>query len=152
MEGVWIKVEELEKLRQQAERIKELEAAMPLYDELLIRCALAEAERVVTIGHKTYVQQGGYLMGEAERQEPVAKWDETRGVADRLGLAKIADETLLYTTPQPAIPAGWQLVPVEPTTGMVEVAWDTIKRHGEAVILVYKRMLAAAPKPENSHG
>ena len=82
----------------------------------------------------------------AERQEPVAKWDETRGVADRLGLAKIADETLLYTTPQHAIPDGWQLVPVEPTTGMVEVAWDTIKRHGEAVILVYKRMLAAAPK------
>ncbi len=44
MEGVWIKVEELEKLKQQAERIKELEAAMPLYDELLIRCAIAEKD------------------------------------------------------------------------------------------------------------
>lgn len=139
MEGVWIKVEELEKLRQQAERIKELEAAMPLYDELLIRCALAEAERVVTIGHKTYVQQGGYLMGEAERQEPVAKWDETRGVADRLGLAKIADETLLYTTPQPAIPAGWQLVPVSMAKDTCPCCCQWSEDHSKA-------MLAAAPK------
>lgn len=31
-------------IEQQAARIKELEAAMPLYDELLIRCAIAEKE------------------------------------------------------------------------------------------------------------
>lgn len=31
-------------IAQQAERIKELEAAIPLYDELLIRCAIAEKE------------------------------------------------------------------------------------------------------------
>ena len=35
-----------------------------------LRAAIIEAERVVTIGDKTYVQQCGYLMGEAERQGP----------------------------------------------------------------------------------
>ena len=80
----------------------------------------------------------------AERQEPVAKWDETRGVADRLGLAKIADETLLYTTPQPAIPDGYALVPVEPTP---EMSCCIDLSMASSITEIYQAILAAAPKP-----
>ena len=49
--------------------------------------------------------------------------------------------TPVYTTPQPAIPDGWQLVPVEPTPEM-QRAMQQAEWPDEA----YKAMLAAAPK------
>lgn len=76
----------------------------------------------------------------------------------------------LYTTPQPAIPAGWQLVPVEPTPEMLDAYMKANKEYWfeydkldapigkwcagtvkQAFEVSYKSMLAAAPKPENSH-
>ena len=49
--------------------------------------------------------------------------------------------TDLYTTPQPAIPDGWVLVPAEPTPEM-QRAMQQAEWPDEA----YKAMLAAAPK------
>lgn len=54
----------------------------------------------------------------------------------------------LYLAPQPAIPAGWQLVPVEPTPEMISAADRHEHRHSD---IIYRSMLDAAPKPENSH-
>jgi hypothetical protein len=54
---------------------------------------------------------------------------------------------LEYTRPVPAIPAGWKLVPVEPTPEMLEAglsaqneAWNVHYTH------IYAAMLAAAPE------
>lgn len=62
----------------------------------------------------------------------------------------------LYTDPMLAsvrVPAGWQLVPVEPTDEMCEAAWesdatDYVGEHKRIhrADLAYKAMLAAAPK------
>lgn len=50
---------------------------------------------------------------------------------------------------QPAIPDGWQLVPVEPTSEMSSFANTGV--HWQIAERIYKAMLAVAPKPENSH-
>lgn len=92
----------------------------------MLRSAITEAERVVTIGHKTYVQQGGYLMGEAEQQGPVA-WGRDDGTyitnAEHNELLHHDNwaqgfDTAFYTTPQPAIPA-WQPIETAPRDGTV---------------------------------
>lgn len=52
-------------------------------------------------------------------------------------------------------PEGWVLVPVEPTTEMKKKAWSLVdastdyKTQNIVTTLIYKAMLAAAPKPEN---
>ena len=104
---------------------------------------------------------------EAERQEPVAWLHSVRQDSDVITTAvkhlwgrvpvavgKEAAYTIpLYTHPQPAIPAGWQLVPVEPTSEILESVWgrklDKFD-HGARRIAAekYKAMLAAAPKQE----
>lgn len=56
----------------------------------------------------------------------------------------------LYTAPQPAVPAGWRMVPVEPTQEMLRSvdieAEDKYLARGRA-ISAWKSMLEAAPQP-----
>lgn len=53
--------------------------------------------------------------------------------------------TKLYATPQEAVPAGWQLVPIEATHEMCIAAWGGMSNWREWA-LQYKNALAAAPK------
>jgi hypothetical protein len=54
-----------------------------------------------------------------------------------------------YPTP---VPAGWQLVPVEPTEAMKVAGSDALGvYHCGSPSDIYKAMLAAAPKPGESH-
>jgi hypothetical protein len=64
--------------------------------------------------------------------------------------------TAAYVTHPAPVPAGWQLVPVEPT----ERQWEEGKIMLSAMLecgtaldigIIYKAMLAAAPKPGESH-
>ena len=55
----------------------------------------------------------------------------------------------LYTHPAPAIPDGWCLMPKEPTEEMIDAADESLF-YGKALSELYKAMLAAAPKPEES--
>lgn len=58
---------------------------------------------------------------------------------------------MFITTPQPAIPDGYALVPVEPTPKMVDATWDeplgANESHNVRNKRIYKAMIAAAPKP-----
>ena len=57
----------------------------------------------------------------------------------------------LYTHPAP-VPAGWQLVPVEPTEAMKVAGSDALGvYHCGSPSDIYKVMLQAAPKPGESH-
>lgn len=90
-----------------------------------------------------------YAITEAERQEP-------ENFRERLmENARLSNE-LGYVFPQPAIPAGYALVPVEPTPEMIdrviEERYDAMLTGKEHTFIdIYKAMLAAAPKPENGH-
>ena len=87
----------------------------------------------------------------AEKQEPVA-WLNKK-ISYMSVLTKPDDGGgwfPVFTTPQPAIPEGWQLVPVEPTEAMLD-AGEMIDGDGVTYVDLFKAMLAAAPKPENSH-
>lgn len=107
---------------------------------------------------------------EAERQEPVAE-THPNNLRKTVGGDHWCREVLLYsgnsphdffdgknyrvklyTTPQPAIPAGYALVPVEPTPKMVDATWDeplgANESHNARNKRIYKAMIAAAPKPE----
>ena len=52
----------------------------------------------------------------------------------------------------PAIPDGWQLVPVEPTTNQWAAGMQAFDSGVDKVTRVYKAMLAAAPQQEGSDG
>lgn len=83
-----------------------------------------------------------------QAQEPVGYLDDDLKIVWRIK-ANVEVGDKLYTS-APAIPAGWQLVPVEPTHQMIEAGNDGFRnpdsrRH--TVSSCYKSMLAAAPKP-----
>lgn len=89
----------------------------------------------------------------AEKVEPVAWLDLVKvknGMAYATTVKITSKQTPLYATPQPAIPAGWQLVPVEPTPEMLAATTTISMLHGTWTD-AYKAMLQVAPKPENSH-
>ena len=52
----------------------------------------------------------------------------------------------ILDTPQPAVPEGWKLVPIEPSDGMIQAG---IRADNESFPLhhIYKAMLASAPQP-----
>lgn len=52
--------------------------------------------------------------------------------------------TPLYLAPQPAVPEGWKLVPVEPTDEMIDAGADAIDGYRVDVMRAYEAMLAAA--------
>lgn len=89
----------------------------------------------------------------AEKQEPFGVWhqgdteDESDFFLGGAVEAGCCERCIpLYTTPQPAIPDGWQLVPVEPTPEMVSAATDSRVTDDPWPVGVYKAMLAAAPE------
>ncbi len=84
---------------------------------------------------------------QAETAEPVAEVWRSRNKATENGLSNGITEMLpmgtkLYTHPAP-VPAGWQLVPVEPTKAMLSAGWGNDHLYAD----LYKAMLQAAPKP-----
>ena len=102
-----------------------------------------------------------YLRAQADAQ-PVAEVQSAGAILfEPLPLG-----TKLYTHPAPAVPAGWKLVPVEPTPEMLDEGCDVdaraevIKKYaampvirnpenccscGEVLAVQYRAMLAAAP-------
>ena len=54
-------------------------------------------------------------------------------------------EALLSCAPQPSVPPGWKLVPVEPTLSML-IAWERAEQSSDRD--VYRAILEAAPVPE----
>lgn len=93
----------------------------------------------------------------AEKQEPVAWLDLVKvknGMAYATTVKITSKQTPLYATPQPAIPEGWQLVPVEMSDETNIALGDKYGYPPYGWKATYRRilaMLAAAPKPENSH-
>jgi hypothetical protein len=109
-------------------------------------------------------------IAEQEKAEPVAvlQTDNSGRFLDCIyrGAATPADQFLwqedkriprstsirLFTHPAP-VPAGWQLVPVEPTDEMIRASHDlaSIATYSNGqhthIPIAYKAMLAAAPKP-----
>ena len=92
---------------------------------------------------------------QTEKAEPVAWQHRQRGPAEEnwqewrtVGHMPQGPESRtfqmrpLYTHPAP-VPAGWQLVPVEPTKAMLSAGWGNDHLYAD----LYKAMLAAAPKP-----
>jgi len=51
----------------------------------------------------------------------------------------------LFDRPAPKVPAGWQLVPKEPTEYMEKAGWEASDMYPAEI---YRSMLAAAPKGE----
>ena len=79
------------------------------------------------------------------------------GVKGYTKLTKDIDAALAGKLPAPVVPEGWKLVPVVPTTEMVEAYFagkmeaqscTHQQRARERVARDYRAMLAAAPKPE----
>lgn len=97
---------------------------------------------------------------QAETGEPVAcvgsLEPEVRAMANKMGFP---DSTPLYTSPPPAVPQGWKLVPIEPTSEIIEAIcaavatcmWPSdyhanvqqVRRRNAK--LAYLEMLSAAP-------
>jgi len=67
----------------------------------------------------------------------ISGWDEST--------FKLNEEVALYTHPAPAVPAGWKLVPVEPTREMIFAAQQYHEGEAYLPFSLYKSMLAAAP-------
>jgi hypothetical protein len=124
-------------------------------DELAAK--LAEIERAEPVAwspaltHTDYEKARVWCNGKP-RDEDVAYW-KSQGIGITLAYSH-------PTAPQPvAVPAGWKLVPVEPTPEMVQAANDgddeyTLRGFGPGVQRVmqgpedhYAAMLAAAPQP-----
>ena len=53
----------------------------------------------------------------------------------------------VYTQPQPAVPEGWKLVPIEPTHEMTEQGAQEADWYAHNAYDCYKAMLDAAPQP-----
>ena len=60
------------------------------------------------------------------------------------------DAALAGKLPDPAMPEGWQLVPVEPTCYQVLVGRNADSIDDEPCVAVYLAMLSAAPSPDGA--
>lgn len=83
--------------------------------------------------------------------------DATIAHADGTHAVEEAIEAYLSALPAPVAPAGWKLVPVEPTKPMIFYGMDAIARDGlepaeHEMRTVYRAMLAAAPTPPIGSG
>ena len=91
--------------------------------------------------------QTGYAaaISEQEKCEPVLDYTVLHQYADDYSL-NYSDLCVMVraaiTHPAP-VPAGWQLVPVEPTKAMLSAGWGNDHLYAD----LYKTMLQAAPKP-----
>ena len=89
---------------------------------------------------------------ELEKQEPCGRIVEFLGneMFTFRSFVAINEMTDVYTRPVPAIPEGWQLVPIEPTDSMLlEITPANSSAHQlHTYAEWYRAMLAAAPKLE----
>lgn len=81
---------------------------------------------------------------------PDEKPDEDGPLADGWNACRAK---MLYTTQKPAhteqvVPDGWKLVPIEPTEGMLDEFDSIIDFGADDSVDAWKRLIAAAPKPE----
>lgn len=125
--------------------------------------ALAErgraTEELATIAIAAYQQAvASEAVGRRWKWKDSDTWEEADlylpGDVDTDALKNIIVEPL-FAAP-PATPAGWKLVPIEPTVAMLDAYWN---RAGESKEMrprthhsakaYYAAMLAAAPTPEN---
>ena len=87
-------------------------------------------------------------------QEPVGEvvevaqcYDERWTAIIETGSVELQKGDKVYTTPQPTIPPGYKLVPVEPTPEMRQAVCNCHDiDHQEQIVEDYRAMLAAAPK------
>lgn len=94
-----------------------------------LRAAIAELEQAEPVAYVCGTYAGRFIVG------PVN------------GVTVLPDGMALYAAPPaPAIPAGWKLVPEEPTAEMKEFICDCYRDNG-ITIDCYAAMLAAAPQP-----
>lgn len=96
-----------------------------------------ESIRDIAVGEKPC----GHVMSDAARLSAIRMYiDDFRQ----------RDDSIQSTAPVPvSVPTGWKLVPVEPTTQMLEaiMSWQT-----SGNINAYKAMIAAAPQPTTKEG
>lgn len=96
----------------------------------------------------------------AQQQEPAAwRWTNRAGWKTYGEMPHDTHQSVpLYTSPQPAIPPGYKLVPVEPTFQMIDAGAQDLKLRGlQRGHLIganecYAAMLNAAPQPEGAQG
>jgi regulator of replication initiation timing len=139
-----------------ARRVNALETENAQLRAELAECETENAELLAVIKHlKTRL--GTERLEPLREQEPVAWLCETDGNVDAV-VTEHAKETYakcgrkitpLYTAPQPAIPEGYVLVPVEPTQEMLDVILNTHDVYGFAADL-YKALLDAAKETPNA--
>jgi hypothetical protein len=102
---------------------------------------LCMAKRIEELEEQVRVMAG--LLREAVPQLEDYDNFETPELLDKI------DAALAGKLPEPAAPEGWRLVPVELTEEMTDLALaldSGLTSHG--LDLIYRAMLAAAPKPE----
>ena len=105
-----------------AKRIEELEAQVRVMAELL-----RDARKYVT------------ALGKPD--------DEVSAV--QMTVSRI-DALLAGQVPAPAVPEGWQLVPVEPTERMISESIDAGRFDEDDAVFFWASMIAAAPSPDNA--
>ena len=91
------------------------------------------------------------LLGEIERQAEAEDEEESPPLKVNVGALSGADgltEQALYTRPQPTIPPGRKLVPMEPTEEMYWAVADglSLNTDYEWFCDIYHAMIAAAPE------
>jgi hypothetical protein len=124
---------------------------MVAYSITALRAAIAEQEKCEPVAVLQTDNSGRFLdciyRGAATPADQFL-WQEDKRIPRSTSIR-------LFTHPAP-VPAGWQLVPVEPT----ERQWEEGKIMLSAMLecgtaldigIIYKAMLAAAPKPGESH-
>ena len=123
-----------------AKRIEELEAQVRVMAE-----ALREAVSVLSS-----INHGGEHEVYVEGDEP-AFWQrgEWVGWAKSDVLPKL-QAALAGKLPAPAVPEGWQLVPVEPTESMIGHGCGASVMVVSEVVRAYGAMLAASPSPDDT--
>lgn len=88
------------------------------------------------------------VVAELAKQEPVAEYDDLDvELYWRTDFIVPKGKTKLYAAP--GIPAGWVMVPEEPTEEMKDACYKALLNDpGPSHKVIYKAMLAAAPKGE----
>lgn len=111
---------------------------------------LAEMENQEPVAYLTVRLPGVKGIGNARRIVDANIYDPTKEGYWSPGSRELHSVHPLYARPATAIkmaelvPAGWKLVPVEPTEEMNKAGWAAMNEH-DAINPTYRAMLAAAP-------
>ena len=106
---------------------------------------LCMAKRIEELEAQVRVMAG--LLRDARRYVTALGKPDDEVSAVQMIVSRI-DAMLAGQLPAPAVPEGWQLVPVEPSESMVSEAIDAGRFDEDDAVYFWAAMLAAAPKPE----